>query len=257
MRMRGWWHIELGACRACIIRPTASKRARVRSLAFVINITQQLPTPTRPNAPTYAHQLSFLSAFHVAFRNFLASVARQKRRRETPPSTLPPLDTLQQVQSAYALRHVAYFAYSALRITLYYWRVHPPCPQPPTLPLLSPPLPRQCLVSVSPASRCRWLRRIKILKCVRNCYTLRIGYIDFGQQFATHLGRYLRTPNVLYVNILYQHQQGTRSTHLCLSVCPLVRMSICPFVATPTRLSVVGLSCWNTAVMLPITARCI
>lgn len=126
MRMRGWWHIELGACRACIIRPTASKRARVRSLAFVINITQQLPTPTRPNAPTYAHQLSFLSAFHVAFRNFLASVARQKRRRETPLSSVPPLSLSrhpaapQQVQSAYALRHVAYFAYSALRITLYY-----------------------------------------------------------------------------------------------------------------------------------------
>lgn len=94
MRMRGWWHIELGACRACIIRPTASKRARVRSLAFVINITQQLPTPTRPNAPTYAHQLSFLSAFHVAFRNFLASVARQKRRRETPLSSVPPLPPL-------------------------------------------------------------------------------------------------------------------------------------------------------------------
>lgn len=151
MRMRGWWHIELGACRACIIRPTASKRARVRSLAFVINITQQLPTPTRPNAPTYAHQLSFLSAFHVAFRNFLASVARQKRRRETPLSPVPPLPLStprSRTASAECVRPTPCSVFRVFRSTYYFVLLT----RAPSLPLLPYPSPFVSFTHSSPAA---------------------------------------------------------------------------------------------------------
>lgn len=190
-------------------------------------------------------------------------------RRPSPQSLLSPLSTPRSpAASAECVRPTPCSVFRISRIPLYVLlciidacTLPAPTPLPFPLCLLHSLFPRsrgQCLVSVSPASRCRWLRRIKILKCVRNCYTLRRGYIDFGQQFATQLGRHLRTPNVcVYVNILYQHQQWSRSSHFCLSACPLVRMSICPFVAMQTSLSVLGLSWWHLAVMLFIAAGCI
>lgn len=178
--MRGWWHIELGACRACIIRPTASKRALSRICHKHNSAIAHAHAPMRPRTPIncrfYQRSMSRFVIFWLLLRGRSYATHDAARRPSPPPHP---------AASAECVRPTPCSVFRISRIPLYVVLcIIDACtsPQSLLLPLPLCPLhsshslvPRsrgQCLVSVSPASRCRWLRRIKILKCVRNCYTL-------------------------------------------------------------------------------------